>query len=365
MQLRLTATRLRRIIPVLCGKRIQHVLFDKMEQKRIKTKKGVPDRTITYAARNNNEYFCKEKDISVSVKQRACCSFFPADPGNRNAEKRAGRVRGSLTVEAAIVLPLMIMAIWFLIFPLLVMESERRIQNRMETTARYLAVAAYIRDAGGKALKVSEKYEETVGCALDLAQQGISAAAIMSMPETKVMSMPRLAADTSILSDAEGRDPDLIHIGLEYELALPARPFWIKPLNKSLVAHRRAWTGTDGGRGRERYGDGTLKEDSGDRIVYIGKNSTRYHEDPHCHYLSNKMKTADASGIADLRNAGGARYHACPSCRPGPAGTVWYFENGTAYHSTENCKAITAYAKAVPLSEAEHLGPCSYCSTKH
>ena len=43
----------------------------------------------------------------------------------------------------------------------------------------------------------------------------------------------------------------------------------------------------------------------------------------------------------------------------------WYFENGTAYHSTENCKAITAYAKAVPLSEAEHLGPCSYCSKKH
>lgn len=37
-------------------------------------------------------------------------------------------------------------------------------------------------------------------------------------------------------------------------------------------------------------------------------------------------------------------------------------ESGTAYHRSEHCKAIIAYAKEVKLKDVSHLGPCSYCS---
>ena len=287
---------------------------------------------------------------TVPIIQRTCRGLLP------------GRLKGSLTIEAAIALPIVIMAIWLLILPLRVMESERMVQNRLETTARALSFSGYIQETGEKKLKYVEKYADIIDGVQELAGEGVALASVLSMPEAKLMDMIRFGTETSVLSDSGGHDPDIIHMELEYELALPSKMFCILPVHKSLVTHRRAWTGSEGGRGRDTYGAVGGAADTEDPIVYVGKNSTRYHKDPHCHYLANKMKTADAAEIQSFRNAGGAKYHACPSCKPGTSGTVWYFESGTAYHSTESCKAITAYARAVPLSEAAHLGPCSYCS---
>lgn len=289
---------------------------------------------------------------TVPIIQRTCRSRLPE------------QLKGSLTIEAAIALPIVIMAIWLLVLPLKVMESERIIQNRLETTAHALSFSGYLRETGEKNLKHVEKYADIIDSVHELAGEGVALESVLSMPEAKMMDMMRFGPGTTVLSDSAGHDPDMIHIELEYELALPSKMFRILPVHKSLVVHRRAWTGSEGGRGRETYGGQSGETGAEDPIVYVGKNSTRYHKDPHCHYLSNKMKTAGATEIQNFRNAGGARYHACPACKPGTSGTVWYFESGTAYHSTENCKAITAYARAVPLSEVAYLGPCTYCSKK-
>ena len=65
----------------------------------------------------------------VLFEGRACCISFWSGTGRHSAT--AGMTcAASLTVEAAAVLPLMIMAIWIMIFPLRVTECERRLQNR-------------------------------------------------------------------------------------------------------------------------------------------------------------------------------------------------------------------------------------------
>ena len=295
----------------------------------------------------------------VLFEGRACCISFWSGTGRHSAT--AGMTcAASLTVEAAAVLPLMIMVIWIMIFPLRVTECERRLQNRLEATAGALAVSAYVKETGPSFLK-------TDGEAPALLEQynGITAgtfaeAVLQALPETWMMEGLHFGPRTAILSDEKGEDPAMIRAELVYTLRLPVVPLRILPVQKSLIVSRRAWIGSGGGRGRSIYGsaNGSAEEDL---IVYVGKSSIRYHLDPHCHYLSNRMETADASRIGELRNNSGARYHACPSCSPGKSGTVWYFASGTAYHSTPDCRAITAYARAVPLREAVHLGPCSYC----
>ncbi len=152
-------------------------------------------------------------------------------------------------------------------------------------------------------------------------------------------------------------DGEMIRLTLDYQYRLPF--FGLPGLHQSVTASRRAWVGrSEGG-----ISNGKEADEDDDEIVYIGKNSTRYHSSPSCHYLSNKsMKSVSYSSLETLRNSGGSRYTPCARCARGTApGTVWIMPSGNVWHSDPDCSAITAYIQAVKKSEVEHLGPCSYC----
>lgn len=270
--------------------------------------------------------------------------------------------RASLTIEAAIVLPLFIFMMFILIFPLKVMEEERRLQNTAESVGKKLATAEYVKTVGRDLLKNDDKDKETLEGLLNGAEEGLGLGLILAKAlELKSISAPYFGEETSVFA---GDNADMFRAELKYDIQLPFTAYLITSPTASVVVNRRAWTGSDGGRGRSKY---SLEDDADteDRIVYLGKTATVYHDDPGCHYISNVMKTTDASHMDSLRNESGGKYHACPSCKPGKSGTVYYFENGTAYHSSEQCKAITSYARAVRLSEVGNMRACSYCGKAH
>ena len=270
--------------------------------------------------------------------------------------------RASLTIEAAIVLPLFIFMMFILIFPLKVMEEERRLQNTAEAVGKKFATAEYVKTVGEELLKKDGGDNETLDGFINGAEEGLGLGIILAKAlELKSVSTPYFGEETAVFA---GDNADMFRVELKYDIKLPFTAYLIAPPTASVVVNRRAWTGSDGGRGRSKY---TLGEDAdeADRIVYLGKTATVYHEDPGCHYISNVMQTTDASQIGALRNESGGRYHACPSCKPGKSGTVYYFENGTAYHASEQCKAITSYARAVKLSEVGDMRACSYCGKAH
>ena len=288
--------------------------------------------------------------------ERASSSFFLA---------------ASLTVEAAFLLPVFLFAVYLLLFPLKAIDTERQLENRMDAIARKLTETEYIRYTGEQTLDLSENNRNLISGIAGGVEKGTALALVLADVDPAIMRNVYFDPETAILvSGDDNKDSAMIYMKLNYDLNLPFQTFRLMPVSKSLVVNRRAWVGSDGGRGRSSYANWEEMEDfpedsDADRKVYIGRNSTRYHEDPHCHYLYNEMETADASQISGMRNAYGEAYHACPSCDPGDSGTVYYFAHGTAYHSSENCKAITAYAQEVNLSEVEYLGPCSYCSHAH
>ena len=273
------------------------------------------------------------------------------------------RVRASLTIEAAIALPLFIFMMLLLLFPIKVMEDERRIQNTAEHVGRQLASEQYVKSVGSELLNKDGDGSELLGGIISGAEEGISLGVILAKAlEMKSVEAPYFSEATSVFSE---ESKDMFKVELKYNIRLPFSAYIIPAPSRTLIVNRRAWTGSAGGRGRSKYGDECEEDtDEDDRIVYLGKTSTVYHDDPNCHYLSNVMKTADASHIDALRNESGGKYHACPSCKPGTSGTVYYFESGTAYHSSEHCKAITAYSRSVHLSEVHDMKACSYCGRK-
>ena len=72
--------------------------------------------------------------------------------------------------------------------------------------------------------------------------------------------------------------------------------------------------------------------DEDERIVYVGKNSTRYHPDRNCHYLSNKSDGRILGAVCQIsgtRTAG--KYYPCVSCGKEAAkgSTVYIMSSGT------------------------------------
>lgn len=281
------------------------------------------------------------------------------------------RLRASMTLEAALCLPVFLFAAVMLLSPLKLMDQKRQLQNVMEAAAKDMAIFYYterlVSEKGSGFLNRSEADTEGVlgggapeegGGAAGAAAEGIMAARVLASLDPAMIQNARF-------TNCGIAENDLIKMELHYEFRLPFRIFGVEYIAQSAVVNRRAWTGSEGGRGKDRYGaagDAYDRDEEGDRIVYVGKTSTVYHINRNCHYLSNIMKQVDGATVEELRNASGGKYHACESCRPDQSGSVYILESGSAYHKSESCKALASYARAVKLREAEHLGACSYCS---
>ncbi|MDO4266478.1 MAG: hypothetical protein Q4C63_08490 [Eubacteriales bacterium] len=300
------------------------------------------------------------------------------------------RIPASLTIEAALCLPVFLFAALILLAPMKMMDEKRQLQNVMEAAAKDMAQAAYIerlleeegsgflsggegtgngaeQDAGKAASEGSgegslfEGFTEGIKNGLNT---GYTAGRVLASLNGAVIRNPYFEACDILRSD-------MIEMELHYDMRLPFPVFGIESIPMSSVVNRRAWTGSEGGRGADRYGPGNLTDgdgsgydldEEGDEVVYIGKTSTVYHKSRKCHYLDNVLKPVSGDTVDTLRNASGGKYHACTSCRPGTGGTVYIMENGTAYHRDGSCRAIGAYVEEIKRKDAAHLDGCSYCT---
>ena len=103
----------------------------------------------------------------------------------------------------------------------------------------------------------------------------------------------------------------------------------------------------------------------GAAVNIVGRDSTRYHVSPACHYISNEIHRIPKGSIAGLRNDAGRSYRPCRICGGEPASEYYVLPAGETYHTRADCSSLSYYVRQVPLSEAEHLGPCSYCAGGH
>ena len=251
------------------------------------------------------------------------------------APRRRSRLKASLTVEAALVLPLFLFVLLLLALPFRMMTAERQGQRAAEEVCARAAQVAALRD------EANTQYTDSLG------EQALKAAReTVRDPNVSGLS----AEHSSFLADGE-----TVSVVLDYRYQIPIPLFRIPPLRRSCTATRRAWIG-------ETDPENRLSETGADELVFIGRHSTRYHKSAHCHYLSNELSALSVEAARNARNAGGGRYHACPVCaRAVTAGTVYIMPSGSAYHRDPACRAIRAYVRAVRLSEVQSLGPCSYC----
>lgn len=264
--------------------------------------------------------------------------------------------RGSLTVEASFVFPLFLFAMMTMMMPFSIMNRQRQVQAVMESVCEDLSRLAY----AGYELKENKtdiKLPEE-GLELAFGANWLEKSAIMAFAE--VLIRKKLSTiqihKLSLLKSEILEDEETINLIAEYELKMPFSILGISGIAMTSRSCRRAWIGKEGG-----WLEGGRGE-SNDEVVYIGKNSTRYHQIRTCHYLYNKLSNVSRDVINDQRNSDGKRYHPCSVCGGGSGAQVYIMPSGTSYHGSPSCTSIISYVKAVKKSEVAHLGACSYCS---
>ena len=266
-------------------------------------------------------------------------------------------ISASMTLEAAMVLTLLIFASVSLILPMKILNTERKVQAALEAVGEDFSRYAYLKDviAGGKESAAAGADEFAKAFCRQLGAgvaEGYAQARVMEYVDTEAvegMTMER----SEILRD--GEHFDLI---LDYQIRMPFPVLGMPAIRRTARCRRRAWIGKVG---KDADGDGSSI--AKDEYVYVGKGSTRYHRSRSCHYLSNQLTAVSADAIDEARNQSGGRYHACSVCvtEGAAGGTVYVMPQGSSYHSSKVCTAIVAYVRMVKLSEVEHLGACSYC----
>ena len=144
-----------------------------------------------------------------------------------------------------------------------------------------------------------------------------------------------------------------INIRVQYKVKLPFPDF--THLNQTIEdgAKIRAWTGY--------YKVNEFPDN--DTIVYVTKHGSVYHTDHNCSYLKPSIHFVPFSEIDSYRNKSGGRYKKCEKCVQKEASSgVYITENGDKYHNSLKCSGLKRTVYAVKKSEVEGKGGCSRCS---
>ncbi len=293
--------------------------------------------------RKRNQF--KQCNVTLQVRNPLCKKRNNHTAGKRVSFSVSCPQRGSMTVEAALGLTMFLFFMALMALPVRIMDTRRKIQAGVEAVGEKAAEYAYF--AAGLIP------EQEGGL-----QEALTEEAVCLMAE-------RAARDCAGTERAVGfsaeksrilRDGETVDLIVDYRIRLPFPVFFLEEVPQQVRCFRRAWTGKDGlgSAGKEGAGEKEV-------LVYVGKDGSRYHLSRTCHYLYNNLTAVSREEAETLRNLDGKKYEPCAVCGEAAGNRVYIMPRGESYHSRTDCRAISAYVRAVPLKEAEHLGACSYC----
>ncbi|MDD3403866.1 MAG: pilus assembly protein [Hespellia sp.] len=252
----------------------------------------------------------------------------------RKVEKvSAWTKRASVTVEAALALPLFFFAALLLIYQL-----EIR------------AVNVVVEAGANSAVKIAAKemYLLPVLNPMQMESDMVTAIGNERLERSIVEEgSSGLNCSGSYASPQSG----IIHMKVSYRIKLPFPAFAVPPVKVKQEFQIKGWTGYE----KEGFGDGNAQ------VVYITDHAAVYHKDYHCTHLQLSVHRVLASEVGGLRNENGGKYHACVFCGHGAANAVYITDEGDCYHTRAGCSGLKRTIYAVSLSQVKGKGACSRC----
>lgn len=236
--------------------------------------------------------------------------------------------KGSLSLEACLVIPLFVM---FLMTIILSIEMVRLQTNVFEALHQGYC-AAFEEGNTGDADHIIHSYMDT-------------------------RDHPYLCLDGTLdISDISSVEGNGI---IEFEVSYGLKDFiFYLPTGVGRIKDRvygHAFTGY-------YIDDSEVKESDGE-YVYVTATGSKFHRSAECSYIKVTPIAVGYSYMENGRNNDGAKYYACEICHPGKTGTLYVTKEGNRYHGNRGCAGLKRTLRILPEKEAIDAGytPCSKC----
>lgn len=242
--------------------------------------------------------------------------------------------RASLTVEAAVALPLFIGFMVFLLFYFRIMQTEITMEQAMMYTARVEAACVSESSDTVHPAKVqlhflkSAKEENVPFEYIDGGKAGIS------------------------FSKSNYEGSELI-LHASYRMTIPVGFFGTLRYPVEQEVSARKWTGYI-----------PQEDDAGkEKLVYVTKTGKAYHGSRDCAYLDLSIRTVSLEEVESSRNKNGSKYVRCGSCCKKKSGKTCYITDyGTCYHVSLECRGLKRTVYVISMDKVGKRHPCKKCT---
>lgn len=238
-------------------------------------------------------------------------------------------LKGGMTLEAALVLPLFLYAAATILSLFLLMQTQYIVGNSLAQAAADAALLGNRTPGQVKTLTQAAFYKSLAveDCPLSMVKGG---AAGFSWRNTSV-------------------DDAYLDACVAYEIKFPLRFFGKGSMKVSDECRIHRWTG------RQRDGTGGGEEE----WVFVTPTQSVYHENRNCSHLKLSIKTVSAAKV----QSDGSSYAPCGHCTKGKkkGGVVYVTARGGCYHYRIDCSGLKRTVYMVKKSQVRGKHACSRC----
>ena len=261
--------------------------------------------------------------------------------------------RGSMTVEAAIVLPFFLMVLLSLLSFLEIIRLQNGITMGLREAGMPLSVYGYVYermkedgapDLSGLVPNVALSY----GYAGKKVEDFLGRTYLESAP------LSYSAGSIQYYRSSIMEQDDLIDLVAIYAAEPDFNVAFLPQVKLCSRYYGRAWTG---------YAvEGSAIKDSSEINVYVTPGGSVYHMSRNCTHLQLTILSCPADQVAEKRNRDGGRYRPCALCGSGlQMGKVYITTDGDCYHSSIQCFGLKRTIDVIPLSQVGGRSKCSRC----
>lgn len=260
-------------------------------------------------------------------------------PASRRMDVRKKR-RDSMTVEAAIVAPLLILFVLHLGSCMEMLRLHGKLEYALWQTGREMTFLGAVQGA-----------EDIPDLAVSYLYVNGRIQQILGNEYLNESPLIHGSQELTYLSSEYLKEDECVDIVLTYQVGPQITCFPFPYFRMCNRYYGRVWTGY-------AVGDETEKK----LYVYVTEDGEAWHGRGDCTYLKPTVFEAEPESLWMLRNADGEIYRPCSRCGDRPAGELLYLtREGNRSHTARDCPALLRRVRMIQWQEDMSYRPCSRC----
>lgn len=298
-----------------------------------------------FLSKHNNLYdkpspTCKkglcQNRISYGIKS------FKSYIGRMSRFSSFGKVQGSMTVEASLVLPLFLFFFLQMSGFIEMLRLHSNLEYGLWKAGKILMLYGAVEEVAKEVPELAISYLFVNG----VLQESLGQEYLDSSP----LTLGR--AGLNFLESDIINEQDEVNLTLTYQVSPRGQllPFPYARLSNRFYG--RAWTGYD-----------VTSAEAEAQVAYVTKYGEVWHASKDCSHLKLTIREISSAVLSNSRNKWGESYTKCSFCTKSVMpGQLYITEEGDCYHYKEDCLGLTRHVETIAWEEREKYRACSRCT---